>query len=51
MSISQVLERIAKTKNFVITSVALAFAMHKSPYAFPVVGGRKIEHLKANIEV
>lgn len=25
--------------------------MHKSPYVFPIVGGRKFEHLKANIEV
>lgn len=24
--------------------------MHKSPYSFPIVGGRKIEHLLANIE-
>lgn len=24
--------------------------MHKSPYVFPIVGGRKIEHLKGNIE-
>ena len=24
--------------------------MHKAPYVFPIIGGRKIEHLKANIE-
>jgi hypothetical protein len=24
--------------------------MHKSPYVFPIVGGRKVEHLKGNIE-
>jgi hypothetical protein len=24
--------------------------MHKAPYVFPVIGGRKIEHLQANIE-
>lgn len=24
--------------------------MHKTPYVFPIVGGRKIEHLRANIE-
>jgi hypothetical protein len=24
--------------------------MHKAPYVFPIVGGRKIEHLKANVE-
>ncbi|KAI0793000.1 aryl-alcohol dehydrogenase [Irpex lacteus] len=33
-----------------ITSVAIAYVMHKSPYAFPIVGGRKVEHLQANIE-
>ena len=24
--------------------------MHKYPYCYPIVGGRKIEHLKGNIE-
>lgn len=24
--------------------------MQKTPYVFPIVGGRKIEHLKGNIE-
>jgi hypothetical protein len=24
--------------------------MHKTPYVFPIVGQRKVEHLKANIE-
>ena len=24
--------------------------MHKAPYCFPIVGGRKVEHLKGNIE-
>lgn len=24
--------------------------MHKTPYVFPIVGGRNIEHLKRNIE-
>ena len=24
--------------------------MHKIPYCFPIVGGRKVEHLKGNIE-
>jgi hypothetical protein len=30
--------------------VALAYVMHKTPYVFPIVGGRKLEHLKGNIE-
>jgi hypothetical protein len=24
--------------------------MHKTPYVFPIVGGRKVEHLKQNIQ-
>ncbi|KAF8529580.1 Aldo/keto reductase [Hysterangium stoloniferum] len=33
-----------------ITAVAIAYVMHKAPYVFPIIGGRKIEHLQANIE-
>lgn len=47
---SQALEAIAKRKNTAITSIALAYVMHKTPYVFPIVGGRKVEHLKGNIE-
>ncbi|KAF2652965.1 norsolorinic acid reductase, partial [Lophiostoma macrostomum CBS 122681] len=45
-----VLEKIAEAKGTQITSVALAYVMHKAPYTFPIVGGRKVEHLKGNIE-
>ena len=31
-------------------AVAIAYVMQKTPYVFPLVGGRKIEHLHANIE-
>ncbi|KAI9741449.1 MAG: hypothetical protein M1818_004255 [Claussenomyces sp. TS43310] len=48
--VSKVLERIAKKKNTLLTSIALAYVMHKTPYVFPIVGGRKVEHLKGNIE-
>lgn len=48
--ISQFLEKIAKAKNSVITCVALAYVLHKSPYVFPIVEGRKIEDLKGSIE-
>ncbi|KAI0160093.1 putative aldo/keto reductase [Hypoxylon sp. FL1284] len=44
------LEKVAITKGSSITSVALAWARTKGPYIFPVVGGRKVEHLKASIE-
>ncbi|CAK5268232.1 unnamed protein product [Mycena citricolor] len=33
-----------------ITSVAIAYLMQKVPYVFPIIGGRKVEHLMANIE-
>jgi aryl-alcohol dehydrogenase-like predicted oxidoreductase len=29
--------------------VAIAYLLHKTPYVFPV-GGRKVEHLKQNIQ-
>lgn len=44
------LGEIAKRKDTQITSVAMAYVMHKAPYVFPIIGGRKIEHLKSNIE-
>lgn len=28
----------------------MAYVMQKSPYVFPIVGGRKLKHLKANVE-
>ncbi|CAD6574347.1 MAG: hypothetical protein ASARMPREDX12_006561 [Alectoria sarmentosa] len=48
--VSVVLDRLARAKGTLITSIALAYVRHKSPYVFPIVGGRKIAHLKANIE-
>ncbi|KAJ3349206.1 hypothetical protein HDU83_000682 [Entophlyctis luteolus] len=50
LAVSAVLETIAKRKDTLITSIALAYVMHKAPYVFPIVGGRKVEHIKANIE-
>jgi aryl-alcohol dehydrogenase-like predicted oxidoreductase len=52
IKVSKVLEKIAAQKGIEgqLTSVALAYVMHKTPYVFPIVGGRKIEHLKGNIE-
>jgi aryl-alcohol dehydrogenase-like predicted oxidoreductase len=50
IKISKKLEQIANKKSTEITSVALAYVMHKAPYVFPIVGGRKVEHLKGNIE-
>ena len=48
---SAALEKVARevgTKH--ITAVAIAYLMQKTPYVFPIIGGRKVEHLEANIE-
>lgn len=50
INISKTLEAIAKRKNTLLTSVALAYVMHKTAYVFPIVGIRKVEHLRGNIE-
>lgn len=50
IDVSKVLEKVAKRHDTIITSIALAYVMHKAPYVHPIVGGRKIEHLKGNIE-
>ncbi|KKY32958.1 putative norsolorinic acid [Diaporthe ampelina] len=49
-AISKVLDAVAKRQNVPITGVALAHALQKSPNLFPILGGRKVEHLKANVE-
>lgn len=48
--VSSVLERIATRKGVHITGVALAYILHKAPYVFAIVGGRKVDHLEGNIE-
>lgn len=32
------------------TAIALAYVMSKYPYTYPIVGGRKVEHLRDNIK-
>lgn len=51
LKVSRALEKIAKevgAKN--IISIAIAWIMQKVPYVFPILGGRKVEHLHGNIE-
>lgn len=48
--ICEVLESIATKKDTVMTSIAQAYVMHKYPYVYPIVGCRKVDYLKANIE-
>jgi diketogulonate reductase-like aldo/keto reductase len=33
-----------------VTAIALAYVLAKAPNVFPLVGGRKIEHLQDNIQ-
>ena len=33
-----------------VSTVAIAYVMHKAPYIFPIIGGRKVEHFNANLE-
>ncbi|KAL5480807.1 AAD14_8 [Sanghuangporus weigelae] len=45
------LEKVAKevgTEH--VTAVAIAYLMQKTPYVFPIIGGRKVEQLMANID-
>ncbi|KAF9256656.1 Aldo/keto reductase [Marasmius fiardii PR-910] len=49
--ISRALEKVANeigAKS--LTAVAIAYVMQKTPYVFPIIGGRKVEHLVANLE-
>lgn len=49
-NVTKVLEKHAKAKGKSITAVALAFVLQSQPYVFPIIGGRKVEHFKDNIE-
>ncbi|KAH9058233.1 Aldo/keto reductase [Lactarius vividus] len=46
-----VLEDIAKEVGVTsITAVAIAYHLLKTPYVFPIIGGRKVEHLRENLQ-
>ncbi|KAJ5110186.1 Aryl-alcohol dehydrogenase (AAD) [Penicillium argentinense] len=49
--ISQALSTVAAEHGIEsVTAIALAYVLCKAPYVFPLVGGRKVEHLKDNIQ-
>ena len=51
VKISEALEKVAKEHGLESpTTIALAYIMSKAPYVFPIIGGRKIEHLEDNIK-
>ncbi|TEB30616.1 Aldo/keto reductase [Coprinellus micaceus] len=50
-AVSAALEKVAgELGTQSITAVAIAYLLHKTPYVFPIVGGRKVEHLLQNVE-
>ncbi|QSZ37114.1 hypothetical protein DSL72_009207 [Monilinia vaccinii-corymbosi] len=48
--VSAVLEGLAEKKGCTLLQVALAYCLQKTPYVFPTVGGRKVEHIQGSIE-
>ncbi|KAF5374160.1 hypothetical protein D9615_008837 [Tricholomella constricta] len=49
--VSAALEKVAgEVGTEHITAVAIAYLLQKTPYVFPLIGGRKVEHLLGNIE-
>ena len=50
-AMSAALEKVAKEVGAKhVTAVAIAYLMQKTPYVFPIIGGRKVEQLEANTE-
>ncbi|KAF5336636.1 hypothetical protein D9758_015945 [Tetrapyrgos nigripes] len=51
VKISRALEKVAKEVGVKsISTVAIAYVLHKTTNVFPIIGGRKVEHLDQNIE-
>ncbi|KAI0789616.1 Aldo/keto reductase [Abortiporus biennis] len=51
VEISRALEKVAKEIGAkFINALAIAYVMQKAPYVFPIIGGRKVEHLYSNLE-
>ncbi|KAI0632846.1 aryl-alcohol dehydrogenase [Trametes polyzona] len=49
--VAKVLEQVAAEVGASnIQAVAIAYVMQKTPYVFPIIGGRKVEQLQANLE-
>ncbi|KAL2829304.1 NADP-dependent oxidoreductase domain-containing protein [Aspergillus pseudoustus] len=49
-AVFEALDRVGKRKGTGAINIALSYVMHKAPYVFPIIGGRKISHLKSNID-
>ncbi|KAJ3013084.1 hypothetical protein HKX48_005929 [Thoreauomyces humboldtii] len=48
--VSAVLETVADRKKCELVQVALAYCLQKTPYVFPIVGGRTVRHIQGSIE-
>ncbi|KAL7928369.1 NADP-dependent oxidoreductase domain-containing protein [Trichoderma chlorosporum] len=49
--ISEALAQVASEHRIEsVTAIALAYVLHKAGNVFPIIGGRKVEHLKDNIK-
>jgi aryl-alcohol dehydrogenase-like predicted oxidoreductase len=48
-AVSKVIEDLASAKNTEIVSITIAYVMQKTLYVFPLVRGRKVDHIKGNI--
>lgn len=48
-AVSKVLEAVAIRKGTQLTSVAIAYVMHKAPYVFPILGTRSLKQMQLNI--
>ncbi|PGH18388.1 hypothetical protein AJ79_00455 [Helicocarpus griseus UAMH5409] len=44
--VSRVLEEVATAKGVELLQVALAYVMQKTPYVCPIIGGRKVDHIR-----
>jgi aryl-alcohol dehydrogenase-like predicted oxidoreductase len=51
VKMSEALQKVAKEHGIEsVTAIAIAYVMAKAPNVFPIVGGRKVEHLQDNIQ-
>lgn len=51
VKISEALQKVGKEHGTdSVTAIAIAYVMSKAPNVFPLIGGRKVEHLHGNIE-
>lgn len=49
-AVSKKLEDLSEAKNTKLTNIAIAYVMQKDPYVFPLVGCRKVDHLKDSVD-